>query len=63
MEFSLSSGRHFAPGVLDLVHSELARLRFSFKWRRGDVLVLDNQQMSHGRNSFAGERLILTAFG
>ena len=63
MEFSLQSGRDFAPGVLDLVHRELARLRFSFKWRRGDVLVLDNQQMSHGRNTFAGERLILTAFG
>jgi len=63
MEFALESGRSFAPGVLDLVHMELARLRFSFLWRRGDVLVLDNQQMSHGRNSFSGERLILTAFG
>lgn len=63
MEFELESGRDFAPGVLDLVHKELSRLRFSFSWRRGDVLVLDNQQMSHGRNPFAGERLILTAFG
>jgi len=63
MEFQLESGRQFAPGVLDLVHKELARLRFSFLWRRGDVLVLDNQQMSHGRNPFSGERLILTAFG
>ncbi len=63
MEFQLASGRRFAPGVLDLVHKELARLRFSFLWRRGDVLVLDNQQMSHGRNPFSGERLILTAFG
>ena len=63
MEFALESGRRFAPGVLELVHKELARLRFSFLWRRGDVLVLDNEQMSHGRNPFSGERLILTAFG
>ena len=63
MEFALESGRSFAPGVLDLVHKELLRLRFSFSWRTGDVLILDNQQMSHGRNPYAGERLILTAFG
>ena len=63
MEFALESGRQFAPGVLDLVHRTLARIRFSFTWQQGDVLVLDNHQMSHGRNTFAGERLILTAFG
>ena len=63
MEFTLESGGQFAPGVLDLVHRTLARIRFSFIWQQGDVLVLDNHQMSHGRNTFAGERLILTAFG
>lgn len=63
MEFALESGREFAPGVLDLVHRTIARIRFSFTWQQGDVLVLDNHQMSHGRNTFAGERLILTAFG
>lgn len=63
MEFALASGRQFAPGVLDLVHDTVARVRFGFRWQEGDLLVLDNQQMSHGRNTFAGERLILTAFG
>ncbi len=63
MEFALESGRPFAPGVLDLVHRTLARIRFQFPWQQGDVLVLDNHQMSHGRNTFAGDRLILTAFG
>lgn len=63
MEFALESGRQFAPGVLDLVHRTIGRIRFSFTWQQGDVLVLDNHQMSHGRNTFAGERLILTAFG
>ena len=63
MEFALESGRQFAPGVLDLVHRTIARIRFSFTWQQGDVLVLDNHQMSHGRNIFSGERLILTAFG
>jgi len=49
--------------LLELVHRTLARVRFSFAWQPGDVLVLDNHQMSHGRNPFTGERLILTAFG
>ncbi len=62
MEFALESGRPFAPGVLDLVHRTIARIRFSFTWQQGDVLVLDNHQMSHGRTIFTGERLILTAF-
>gem|GEM_PF-2421378 len=63
MEFGLASGRSLPKGVLELVHSTLARLRFSFRWAPGDVLVLDNHQMSHGRNPYSGERLILTAFG
>lgn len=63
MEFSLASGRALPRSVTELVHTTLQDVRFCFRWQPGDVLVLDNHQMSHGRNPFTGERLILTAFG
>ncbi|MEM7482006.1 MAG: TauD/TfdA family dioxygenase [Acidobacteriota bacterium] len=33
----------------------------SFPWRRGDLLMLDNMLVAHGREPFRGERRILTA--
>ncbi|MEM7218432.1 MAG: TauD/TfdA family dioxygenase [Pseudomonadota bacterium] len=63
MDFSLASGARLPQALLDTVHETLARLQFRFTWREGDVLVLDNEQMSHGRAPYAGDRLILTAFG
>ena len=63
MEFAFESGRKREQSLFELVHRTLDEIRFSFRWQPGDVLVLDNEQMSHGRNHFAGERLILTAFG
>lgn len=33
----------------------------AFRWRRGDVMVLDNVLAMHGRNAFTGKRRILTA--
>ena len=63
MEFYLASGRRPAQRVFDQVHDCIAALKFSFRWQPGDLLVLDNAQMSHGRNPFQGERLVLTAFG
>lgn len=34
---------------------------FKFKWEKGDLLVLDNMLMSHGRMPFSGERKILVS--
>jgi alpha-ketoglutarate-dependent taurine dioxygenase len=31
----------------------------SFAWRRGDVLLVDNMMVAHGRNPFRGERRIV----
>jgi len=33
----------------------------SFKWRSGDVLLLDNMQVAHGRMPFKGKRRVLAA--
>ncbi|MBL0385641.1 TauD/TfdA family dioxygenase [Tumebacillus sp. ITR2] len=35
----------------------------AFPWQRGDLLMLDNMLVSHGRNSFTGERRTLVAMG
>ncbi|KEO84025.1 TauD/TfdA family dioxygenase [Tumebacillus flagellatus] len=35
----------------------------AFPWQRGDLLVLDNMLVSHGRESFTGERKTLVAMG
>jgi alpha-ketoglutarate-dependent taurine dioxygenase len=40
-----------------------ARLEEKFAWKRGDVLVLDNLLMAHGREPYVGERKLLVAMG
>lgn len=35
----------------------------SFPWQTGDVLMLDNMLVAHGRESYGGERKILAAMG
>jgi len=34
-----------------------------FPWQRGDVMVLDNRIMCHGRSPFSGDRKIVVAMG
>ena len=34
-----------------------------FEWRQGDLLLLDNIRIGHGRLNVVGSRQILTCFG
>jgi alpha-ketoglutarate-dependent taurine dioxygenase len=34
-----------------------------FRWQAGDLLMLDNMLVAHGRSPFKGDRVILTAMG
>uniref|UniRef100_A0A486XMP0 SyrP-like protein n=1 Tax=Rheinheimera sp. BAL341 TaxID=1708203 RepID=A0A486XMP0_9GAMM len=36
--------------------------KFSFRWQKGDILLLDNILFSHGRNAFSGSRKVYTGF-
>jgi alpha-ketoglutarate-dependent taurine dioxygenase/acyl carrier protein len=46
-------------GILDVYK----RLEVVFPWQKGDVVLLDNVLVAHGRNPFAGNRKILVAMG
>lgn len=37
--------------------------RIEFKWKKGDILILDNILMAHARNPFSGARKIVAAMG
>jgi alpha-ketoglutarate-dependent taurine dioxygenase len=47
--------------MLDSIRETMHRQSVAFPWQEGDVLVVDNVLVSHGRNSFAGPRKILVA--
>lgn len=47
--------------MLDSVRETMHRQSVAFRWEEGDVLVLDNVLVSHGRKPFAGPRKILVA--
>ena len=35
----------------------------AFRWRKGDILLIDNMLMAHGRNPYKGPRKIVVAMG
>ncbi|HHP7232912.1 MAG TPA: TauD/TfdA family dioxygenase [Xenococcaceae cyanobacterium] len=41
------------------IRQAVAQQKIEFSWAKGDVLLLDNILMAHGRNRFAGARKIL----
>ncbi|MBD0254688.1 MAG: TauD/TfdA family dioxygenase [Cytophagales bacterium] len=48
------------PGeVIEEIRQAYEGLKVSFAWQKGDVLVLDNMLMAHGRNAYQGDRKIL----
>lgn len=57
----------FGDGA-EITADQLLRIRRAFRaaelhfqWRRGDVLVVDNMQLAHGRAPFSGPRSVLVA--
>lgn len=54
-------GSPIADEELDSVRAVYDAHRLDFAWQRGDVMMLDNMLMTHGRAPFSGPRRIVVA--
>jgi alpha-ketoglutarate-dependent taurine dioxygenase len=52
-------GSPIEPSVMDELRDQYERHKISFPWERGDILMLDNMFVAHGRAQFVGPRKIL----
>ena len=53
-------GSSIEPETLDELRQAYEQETISFPWQKGDLLMLDNMVIAHGRASFTGPRKILT---
>jgi alpha-ketoglutarate-dependent taurine dioxygenase len=66
-EENLPRNAYFADSesipVSDLIHIRdvYRQLKSVFKWKTGDLLLMDNMMVAHGRHPFKGDRKILVA--
>jgi alpha-ketoglutarate-dependent taurine dioxygenase len=56
-------GQPIGDADIELVRSGYDSLACRFTWQRGDVLIIDNMLVAHGRDPFAGDREIIVAMG
>lgn len=59
----LGDGRPVSLALRDEVAELTESLAIDLPWRRGDLAVLDNHRVQHGRRPFEGSRRVLVAFG
>jgi len=54
-------GSPIEPSVMDELRACYQQETVMFPWNKGDVLMLDNMLVAHGRSSFKGSRKVLVA--
>ncbi|WP_177168063.1 TauD/TfdA family dioxygenase [Marininema mesophilum] len=56
-------GEQIEDEVIAEIRAAYQAETIAFPWEEGDVLMLDNMMVAHGRNSFEGERKVLVSMG
>ncbi|WGV24585.1 TauD/TfdA family dioxygenase [Halotia branconii] len=56
-------GSPIETSVIEEIRAVIEQETKIFPWQKGDILMLDNMLVSHGRRPFSGARKILTAMG
>jgi alpha-ketoglutarate-dependent taurine dioxygenase len=54
-------GSEIPLGYLESIRRAIAASTVTFPWREGDLLVLDNYRIAHGRGPFTGPRRVLVS--
>ena len=54
-------GSRIEPSVLEEIREAYHRETITFTWQKGDILMLDNMLVAHGRRPYSGPRRILVA--
>ena len=62
MHCTYGDGTAISDADMDAVRDAIWKNMVFFKWRRGDVLVLDNDSVSHGRMPYQGPRSVAVAW-
>lgn len=52
-------GGRIEPSMLEHIRDAYDRNKIHFDWQRDDVLLVDNMQVSHGRDPYEGQRKVL----
>jgi alpha-ketoglutarate-dependent taurine dioxygenase len=63
LDASYGDGTPFAGEDLELVRDAFRGAMIRFPWQVGDVLMVDNMRVAHGRMPFTGPRRVLVAMG
>jgi alpha-ketoglutarate-dependent taurine dioxygenase len=63
MDCSFGDGTPIPPQILKQLQTIYDEESVAFPWRVGDVLLIDNMLMSHGRRPFRGPRTVLVSMG
>jgi len=56
-------GTKIEPEVIDIIRDAIRAESVAFRWQAGDLLLLDNMLVAHGRNPYTGVRRLLAGMG